>query len=120
MRDQRGLRVVEHGALLAVQPARALVDLRDDRPQADGKDLVAKLAAFAVEDLSLPEEQVRDLGRDVLQGAARVEKDRPLPSPVGIGPAGLFAKSPSSSAWFMSVKRSTSTFSITDMSSPNS
>src|SRR5215468_9416300 len=40
MRDQRGLRVVEHDAFLAVEPARTLVDLGDDRFEAERPDAV--------------------------------------------------------------------------------
>src|SRR5262245_22005428 len=53
-RDERGLGVVEHDALLLVEPARRLVDLRDDRVQAEREDPVAQHALRAVEGLPLP------------------------------------------------------------------
>src|SRR3989442_11045064 len=57
VRDERRLRVVEHDRLLLVEPARLLVDLRPDRLDPEGKDLVAQLALLRVEDLPLPGDQ---------------------------------------------------------------
>src|ERR671923_1087239 len=59
--DQRGLRVVEDDRLLAVQPARLLVDLGPHRLEAEGADLVQQLPFLGVEDLALPDEQVGEL-----------------------------------------------------------
>src|SRR5215218_6339049 len=57
----RGLGVVEDDRLLAVEPALVPVDLRADRLQPEGQDLVAELTLLAVEHLPLPCEQVDEL-----------------------------------------------------------
>src|SRR5215210_2974299 len=60
---ERGLRVVEDDRLLAVEPALLLVDLRPDRLQPEGEDLVAELALLAVEHLALPRQEVDEVRR---------------------------------------------------------
>src|SRR5437667_888479 len=72
VRDHRGLRVVEDDALLAVEPARALVELGDNRLQAEGQDAVLERPARGVEHLSLPAEVIDDLrDRARVRGARR-------------------------------------------------
>ena len=44
---QRGLRIVEHDAFLAVEPALALVDASDDGGDAERQNLVLENPAFA-------------------------------------------------------------------------
>src|SRR5215472_6885140 len=58
MRDERGLRVVENDALLAVQPARPHVHLGDDGVEPEREDPVPEHALLGVEDLALPGEMV--------------------------------------------------------------
>src|SRR4051794_23558713 len=65
MRDQRSLRIVEHDALFVIEPARAFVDLCDDRIQAEGGDSVAQHTFLRVEDFALPREVIDEV-RDVL------------------------------------------------------
>src|SRR5829696_8698311 len=63
LRDERGVRVVEDDRLLAVEPARLLVDLRANRFQTERADLVLQLAFLPIEDLALPRHEVGDLRR---------------------------------------------------------
>src|SRR5208283_3043414 len=65
--NEGGLGIVEDDAFLAVEPARRLVDARDDGLEAEGEDLVAEKSGLGVEDLALPGEDVddrRDLGAE--------------------------------------------------------
>ena len=77
-REERRLRVVEDDRLLAVEPARLLVDLRAHRLDAEREDLVLEVALLAVEDLALPGEGLGDPG-DVVGDLRR--------SPIRRGPS---------------------------------
>src|SRR6266404_72897 len=61
VRHQRGLGVVEDNALLAVEPAGALVHLGDDGLEAERQNSVLKRAALGVEDFPLPAKVIDDL-----------------------------------------------------------
>src|SRR3954469_13321736 len=66
MRQQRRLRIIEHDALLVIEPARAFVDLGDDRVQAERQDFVAQDAFAWIKNFSLPG-KVIDEARDILR-----------------------------------------------------
>ena len=53
--DDRGLRIVEDDARLAVHEARALADLRHDRLDAEGGNAIPQRLVLRVEGLALPE-----------------------------------------------------------------
>src|SRR5262249_39708915 len=74
--NDRGLRVVEHDAFLAVDPAGCSVDLGRDCRYARWKHKVAQLAALGIEDLAFPEELVRHPGDDILDRRAGSEEHR--------------------------------------------
>src|SRR4051812_18921406 len=57
-RHQRGLRIIENDAFLAVEPALALVDLGDDRGDAEWQDLVLQQPGLGVKDFALPSEMI--------------------------------------------------------------
>src|SRR5262245_26117803 len=52
--DERGLGVIQDDALLLVEPARRLVDLRPDRLHVEDADSIDQLPLLAVEHLPLP------------------------------------------------------------------
>src|SRR5436853_2918053 len=58
----RRLGVVEDDALLAVDPARFLVDLGPDALHVERRDLVLQVLGGGAEDLPLPGDEVRGLG----------------------------------------------------------
>ena len=58
----RGLRVVEHDALLAVEPAVALVHLGDNGIDPEGRNAVAQRSMHGVEGLALPAEEADEFG----------------------------------------------------------
>jgi hypothetical protein len=60
VREERGLGVVEDDALFAVEPARVLVDLGDDRVEAGRENPVSQRAFFRVEVFALPGEVIID------------------------------------------------------------
>src|SRR6185295_3654351 len=62
LRHHRGLGVVDDDALLVVEPARPLVNLGDDRVDAERQDAVAQGPAGGIEYLALPGEDVDQLG----------------------------------------------------------
>src|ERR1035441_1095099 len=59
--------IIEDDALLAIVPARTLIDLGNHRLDAEGKQFVAQLAFGGVEYLALPGHQVNELGGGLLQ-----------------------------------------------------
>src|SRR5262249_50498307 len=61
---ERGLRVVEHDAILLVDQTLAYVDLGQDRFHAERPDVVHERLVLGVEDLPLPGEEIDHL-RDV-------------------------------------------------------
>src|SRR5664280_2241309 len=65
-RKEGGLRVIEHDALLSVEPARGVIDAGDHRLDADGGELVDERRAVAggigSEHLALPREVVDEVG----------------------------------------------------------
>src|SRR5512132_1320966 len=62
--DQRRARIVEHDALLAVDPARILVDLGPDQPEPEWGHAVAQTVVARVEHLALPDQGPDHRGRD--------------------------------------------------------
>src|ERR1700722_4912276 len=60
MRHHRGVRIIKHDAFLAVEPAGLLVDLGDNRLDAEHQDLVLQETLLGVEHLALPAEQIDD------------------------------------------------------------
>src|SRR5271168_3579818 len=64
MRHHRGVRIIKHDALLAVEPTGPLVDLCDNRLDARYQDLVLQETLLRVEHLALPAKQIDHL-RDV-------------------------------------------------------
>ena len=62
MRHERSLRIIEHNALLVIQPARAFIDLRDDRVQPKGQNLVSQNAFGWVKDFPLPGKMIDEIG----------------------------------------------------------
>ena len=59
--------IIEDDALLAIVPTRILIDLGNHRLDAKRKKFVAQFAFGGVEYLSLPGEEVDELGRSLLQ-----------------------------------------------------
>src|SRR6266480_2495457 len=60
--DQRCFRIVQHDALLAVQPAWPLVYLGDDGIESKWQDSVIEHALLRIEDFPLPSKVVDQLG----------------------------------------------------------
>src|SRR4051794_38283552 len=59
---QGGLGVVEHDALLAVQPTVALVNVGNDGTEPHRQDLVAQRAGGRIENFPLPGKQINHFG----------------------------------------------------------
>src|SRR5262249_27577412 len=95
-RDQGGLGIIENDALLAIQPARRLVDLGNDRVEAEKENAISQHAVFRVESFALPREVVNELGDLLRIGRARATIAVPLASPSGISPVALLVNSSSS------------------------
>ena len=68
--DQRGFGVVEDDAFLVVEPARGLIDFRDDCIDSEGGDPVRQCSMGCVEGLALPSEDVDEGGDLVAEGCA--------------------------------------------------
>ncbi len=81
--EERRVGIVEDDALLAVEPARALVDAGDDRVQPERQDAVAQDALLRVEGLALPREVVDEAGEVVRVRRAGGDDRRALRLPVG-------------------------------------
>src|SRR5689334_13098984 len=76
MSHDRGYRVVEDDALLAVQPARRLVDLGGDGMNAEGQDAVEQGAAPRIEHFALPGEDAHQPGDIVVEPGPRRHDQR--------------------------------------------
>ena len=83
---------------MAVVPTLVLIDFRDDGVPALRKKLVHETAILLVENLTLPADQVYELGLDWREDGAGRDDDGALAvPPSGMSPAGLFLYSSSSS-----------------------
>src|ERR1043166_2218726 len=73
VRHQRRLRVVEHNALFLIEPARTLVDLRDDGLKTYGQDFVAQFALFGIKNFALPRDDMRKLRGNLRELGPRID-----------------------------------------------
>src|SRR5262249_28304663 len=71
MRDERSFGVIEHDALVAVEPAFVLIYVGDDCIEPERQDAVRKHTAFRVESFSLPGEDVHKLGDFIAEPRTR-------------------------------------------------
>src|ERR1035438_2862136 len=62
--NERCLRVVEHDALLVIEPTRGFIDLRNNRIQSKGEDSISQRSVRGVKGLSLPHKNI-DQRRDL-------------------------------------------------------
>ena len=62
MGQQRSVRIVEHDALLVIQPAGAFIDLCDDRVDPEWQNFVAQNAFGWIENFTLPRKMIDKIG----------------------------------------------------------
>src|SRR6266404_5258804 len=83
VRDERSLRVVEHDALLLIEPAFTLVNLGDNHPMSVGSDHVDELALDGIKHFAFPREEIHDPGDLIRDLGAGRHNCRPFALPAG-------------------------------------
>src|SRR5438045_3293133 len=83
VRNQRGIRIVEHDAFFAIEPAFVFINSRDNSVEADWKNSVSEHSPFSVEGFTLPGKQVHDLRYFLAELSARSNDRCPFRGSIG-------------------------------------